>query len=44
MFLKTETQRTFTKSYLDDYICQWIEAFLIDQHARDSQEQLVSTN
>lgn len=34
MFLKTETQRTFLKSYLDDYICQWIEAFLVDQHAR----------
>ena len=33
MFLKSETQRTLQVSNVDDYLLNWLEAFLIDPKA-----------
>jgi hypothetical protein len=33
MYLKPETQRTLQVSTVDDYLLNWLEAFLIDRKA-----------
>ena len=33
MFLKLNTQRTIEKTFVDDYLFSWMEAFLIDRKA-----------
>ena len=33
MFFKSETQRTLQVSSVDDYLLNWLEAFLIDRKA-----------
>jgi hypothetical protein len=36
MFFKSETQRTLQVSTVDDYLLNWLEAFLIDRKATAS--------
>jgi hypothetical protein len=40
MYLKPETQRTLQVSTVDDYLLNWLEAFLIDRKASGVAEDI----